>query len=461
MVHHPQTADRIDDGTDVDTIAAIATPAGVGGIGIVRLSGPDSVKIIAAVAHATPHPRHAQYCAFSAADGSVIDRGIVLFFPAPNSYTGEAVAELQCHGGPVVLNMVLARVLELGARIAEPGEFTQRAYLNGKLDLAQAEAVCDLINSKTEAAVRGAQRSLSGDFSNQVNNIREKMLKLRMFVEAAIDFPEEEIDFLADDKIVDAVVDIRTELARLIDTAARGQVLREGVQIAIAGLPNAGKSSLLNQLAGHERAIVTPKAGTTRDTIDVVVDLEGLAVHLTDTAGLRNSDDPIEQEGVDRAWKNIRGADLVLYLIDITQGLTDADRHNLRELEAAKVLVVWNKIDLPDRLADTVVPDTLDQVSISARRALGIDAIGQYIQQFVGFTTTDEGLFLARRRHLEALQQALSYVDQAQHALKHQRSGELAAQDLSDAMAELGKLVGAMSADELLGEIFATFCIGK
>lgn len=460
MVHHPQTGDRLN-GTDVDTVAAIATPAGIGGIGVVRLSGPDTTKIVKQVVRALPAPRIAQYRTFVTADGDVIDRGLVLFFPAPNSYTGEDVAEFQCHGGPVVLNMLLVRLLELGARTAEPGEFTRRAFLNNKLDLTQAEAVCDLINSRTEAAARGAQRSLSGQFSNQVNEIHEKILHLRMYVEAAIDFPEEEIDFLDNAEITASITHICTQLSELVDNAARGQVLSEGLRVAIAGLPNAGKSSLLNQLAGHERAIVTPEAGTTRDTIDLVIDVEGLPVCLTDTAGLRGSDDPIEQQGIARAWKIAREADLVLYLVDITQGLDEADRHNLAQFDGTPVLVVWNKIDLDEQFRECSLPDEVDQVSISALHALRLDALRDYIRHFVGFAATDEGLFVARRRHLEALEKSLEYVEQAQHALVHQRKGELAAQDLSDAMDELGKLVGTLSADELLGEIFANFCIGK
>ncbi len=460
MVHHPQTGERINDG-GADTVAAIATPAGIGGIGIVRLSGPATTKIVKQIARGLPAPRVAEYRTFVAADDTVIDRGLILFFPAPNSYTGEDVAEFQCHGGPVVLSMLLARVVELGARTAEPGEFTRRAFLNDKLDLTQAEAVCDLINSRTAAAVRGAQRSLSGDFSNQVNEIRDKMLHLRMYVEAAIDFPEEEVDFLDNDQIVESVTAIRTQLAELVANAARGQVLREGLRVVIAGLPNAGKSSLLNQLAGHERAIVTPQAGTTRDSIDLVIDVAGLAVSLTDTAGLRDSADPIEQQGVARAWKIVRDADLVLYVVDITQGFDAADRHNLTQLEGTKVLIVWNKIDLDRQFTDSALPTGTDQVSVSALHALHLDRVREYIHRFVGFAATDEGLFVARRRHLEALEYSLKYVDQTRHALVYHRKGELVAQDLSDAMDELGKLVGTMSADALLGEIFANFCIGK
>ncbi len=433
----------------------------MGGIGIVRLSGPESTPIIQQVAGTLPKARSAQYLEFTATDGSVIDRGIALYFPAPHSYTGEDVVEFQCHGGPVVLNMLLARILDLGARTAEPGEFTRRAFLNGKMDLMQAEAVCDLINSKTEAAARGAVRSLSGDFSIQVNEIREQLVRLRMYVEAAIDFPEEEIDFLDNTQIDESVDKIHARITKLLDDAARGQILREGLEVAITGLPNAGKSSLLNQLAGHQRSIVTPQAGTTRDTIDLLVDFDGLAVCLTDTAGLRSSDDLVEKQGIDRAWKIARDADLVLYLIDVTRAAVDMDRYNLSQLDHSKVLIVWNKIDLGDLPSDTSLPDEVKQISVSAKTAIGVDSLRQYIRQFVGFTVSDEGQFLARRRHLEALENALKFVEQAQTVLKRHRSGELMAQDLRDAMDELGKLVGTLSADELLGEIFANFCIGK
>ena len=322
MVYHPQT-DRGIDGGDADTIAAISTPAGVGGIGIVRLSGPDAAAIAARLSSSVPAPRNAGYRIFCDAEGGEIDRGILLYFPAPNSYTGEDVVEFQCHGGPVVLGMLLARVLDLGARTAEPGEFTRRAFLNSKMDLAQAEAVVDLINSSTEAAARCALRSLKGDFSDKVSRIMDQLQNLRIYVESAIDFPDEEIDFLDDQQLITSVVGIRSELADLLDSAERGKVMREGMEVVIAGLPNAGKSSLLNQLAGLERSIVTPYAGTTRDTVDLVVDIEGLAVGITDTAGLRVSDNPVEQEGISRAWQSINDADLVLYLIDITQNISD------------------------------------------------------------------------------------------------------------------------------------------
>ena len=462
MVHHTQTADRVD-ARGPDTIAAISTPAGVGGIGVVRLSGTQCRPIASALAGAVPRPRKAQYQTFKDADGRPIDQGIALYFPAPRSYTGEDVLELQCHGGPVVLNMLLGRVLELGARTAQPGEFTERAFLNDKLDLAQAEAVADLIMSSTEAAARSAMRSLLGDFSARVHEIRQSILELRMYVEAAIDFPEEEIDFLDDQSIVQQLDQIRDELTDFLASAARGRVFREGLDVAIAGLPNAGKSSLLNCLAGMERSIVTPQAGTTRDTVDLMIDLNGLAVRLTDTAGLRASTDPVEREGVDRAWLAVREASLVLYLVDMGQGLTDADLENLSHLENCNVLLVWNKIDLAqDSFAPPALPKGVnEQLSISAKYTLGIDLIGSYIQQFAGFTVSEESLFLARHRHLEAMQNALEFINQAYTALYEQRLGDLGAEDLRDAMNELGKLVGEISPDDLLGEIFANFCIGK
>ena len=460
MVYHSQTGEGIDDG-EFDTIAAISTPAGFGGIGVVRLSGPGSQAIAKAVAGFVPKPRQACYRRFDGGGNTVIDHGIVLYFPAPGSYTGEDVLEFQCHGGPVVLNLLLARVLDLGARTAEPGEFTRRAFLNGKMDLAQAEAVADLINSSTEAAAQCALRSLSGHFSDRVNAIMGELKNLRMFVEAAIDFPEEEIDFLDNDEIVSSVAAIHSQLLQLLENASRGRVLREGLEVAISGLPNAGKSSLLNQLAGLERSIVTPQAGTTRDTVDLMIDLDGLAIRLTDTAGLRESSDLVEQQGIERAWAAANAADLVLYLIDVTGGVSETDRRNLAQLQGTNVLVVWNKIDLQESLEMPTLHEMSDQVSISAKYATGLDSIREFLKRFVGFAVSDEGLFLARRRHLDAIQNALGYVNQAHVALDKHRSGELAAQDLRDAMDELGKLVGTVSADELLGEIFANFCIGK
>ncbi len=460
MVHHPQTGGRVDGG-DADTIAAISTPAGVGGIGVVRLSGPASAAIAAHLAGTVPTARQAGCRTFSDAGGGEIDRGILLYFPAPNSYTGEEVIEFQCHGGPVVLNMLLARVIELGARTAEPGEFTRRAFMNGKLDLAQSEAVVDLINSSTEAAARGALRSLKGEFSNQINRMLDRLLRLRVYVEAAIDFPEEEIDFLGDDQVVSSVDQVRGELSRLLETASRGQVLREGLDVVIAGMPNAGKSSLLNRLSGLERSIVTPHAGTTRDTVDLIVDFDGLAVRITDTAGLRVSDDPVEQQGIERAWRSVSEADVVLYLIDISQGASAVDRRNLADLEDSNLLIVWNKIDLKDSIESPRFECSAEQVSISAKHAIGLDEIRRHIRQTAGFASNDESLFLARRRHLEAIENALAFVEQAHDALSQRQSGELVAQDLRDAMDELGKIVGAMTPDELLGEIFSSFCIGK
>lgn len=460
MVYHPQTGGGVNV-SDSDTIAAISTPAGFGGIGVIRVSGPATRSIAEAVAGCVPKPRRASCRPFSGSDNTVIDQGIVLYFPAPGSYTGEDVLEFQCHGGPVVLNMLLARVLDLGARTAEPGEFTRRAFFNNKLDLAQAEAVADLINSSTEAAARSALRSLSGDFSGRIYGIMSELRKLRMFVEAAIDFPEEEIDFLDNNEIMATIETIRLQLVHLLECASRGRLLREGLQVAIAGLPNAGKSSLLNQLAGLERSIVTPEAGTTRDTVDLMIDLDGLAIRMTDTAGLRDSRNMVEKKGIERAWAAAAEADLVLYLIDIEQGASKTDRCNLAKLKDASVLVVWNKIDLQESFAMPTLREVSDQVSISAKYATGLDSLRDFLKSFAGVAVSDEGLFLARRRHLDAIENALDYVSRACVALDRHRSGELAAQDLRDAMDELGKLVGAVSTDELLGEIFANFCIGK
>ncbi len=460
MVYHAQAGGGVNV-SDTDTIAAISTPAGVGGIGIVRLSGINAAAIATRLAGPVPAPRMAGYRTFADLDGTEIDQGILLYFPAPHSYTGEDVVEFQCHGSPMTLSMLLARLLRQGARTAEPGEFTRRAFLNGKMDLAQAEAVVDLINSSTETAARCALRSLKGEFSRQINHLLDRLLQLRVFVEAAIDFPEEEIDFLDDQQLVSSVADIRSELRGILKIAGSGRVLREGLEVVIAGLPNAGKSSLLNRLAGLERSIVTPQPGTTRDTVDCVIDVDGMAVRVTDTAGLRLSSDVAEQQGVERAWQSVVEADLVLYVIDLTQGISSTDHSNLARLEVPNILIVWNKNDIKECTDLAPSECGFEQVSISAKHAVGLDAIHRHIRRIGGMTATEEGLFLARQRHLEALERSLTYVDQAYSSLGAGRSGELIAQDLRDAMDELGKLVGTMTPDQLLGEIFANFCIGK
>ena len=459
MVYHPQVGSDLD--TGIDTIAAIATPAGVGGIGIIRLSGPLAAQLAEQMTDKPLQEGKAQYRKFLDCQGRMLDDGIVLYFPAPRSYTGENVCELQCHGGPVVLNLLLVRLMELGARPAEPGEFTRRAFLNDKLDLAQAEAVADLINSSTAAAARSAMRSLHGEFSKRVNKIHQSLLNLRIYVEAAMDFPEEEIDFLADSELMGSVESLCGRLDDLTELTAQGCILREGLDVVIAGLPNAGKSSLLNRFAGEDRAIVTAQPGTTRDVIEVMINVNGVAVRLTDTAGLRKNDDPVESEGIRRAWRATESADLVLYVIDSVLGVCPEDQRNLNDLKKSKVAVVWNKTDLTGAVESPFSESSTEEVFVSALTGKGTDSICKLIQKLAGINTQEEGLFAARRRHLESLFRASDYVDRARQALLHRQAGELAAQDLRDAMDELGQIVGTVSADELLGEIFSSFCIGK
>ena len=458
MVHNPQAGNDLD--SSADTIAAIATPAGIGGIGIIRTSGLGSTEIARCMTGESVVPRKAMFRKFLDANDRTLDEGILLFFPAPHSYTGEDVCEFQCHGGPVVLHLLLARLMELGARPAEPGEYTKRAFLNGKLDLVQAEAVADLINSSTTAAAYSAMRSLRGDFSQKVHEIVDQVVNLRMFIEAAIDFPEEEIDFLENSELAVSLEKVQNLLDNLLQRTAVGCVLREGIAVAITGLPNAGKSSLLNRLAGRDRVIVTPHAGTTRDTVEVMIDIGGLAVLLTDTAGLRASDDSIESEGVLRAWRAAQDADIVLYVIDSECGIVDDDTHNLNKIESSRVVVVWNKTDLSSEI-ESPLSKTIMGKYLFRLDGTGIDDLVKLIQRVAGYDITEEGIFLARRRHFRSIQRASEYVAQARSALAENKAGELAAQDLRDAMDELGQITGKLTADELLGEIFSSFCIGK
>ncbi len=405
--------------------------------------------------------RQAMFTGFFNDSGNLIDEGILLFFPAPGSYTGEDVCEFHSHGSPVVLNLLLSRLQELGARLADPGEYTRRAFLNGKLDLAQAEAVVDLINSSTAVAAQSAMRSLSGEFSERAHNIVEKIVNLRVFIEAAIDFPEEEIDFLANSDIALAIKQIRHDLRELIDQSTAGSLLREGITVVIAGRPNAGKSSLFNRLALQDRAIVTPHPGTTRDTVDVTIDVSGLAVRLIDTAGLRDVFDTIEQEGISRTRKAVQSADIVLYVIDSEQGVCDDDLQEIDGLDSARCAIVWNKTDLIGDVRPKLASEFCHQIHVSALTGLGTEKIYKIIQRVAGYEVSEEGIFLARRRHLSAMKHAGEFVARAQDALVRQSAGELAAQDLWDAMKALDQITGTPSSDELLGEIFANFCIGK
>ncbi len=459
MVHHSKAGGNLT--AETDTIAAIATPAGIGGIGVIRISGSQSPDFARQITATEPVARQALFRPFLDADNGVIDEGIVLYFPAPASYTGEDVCEFQCHGSPVVLNLLLSRLLDLGARLAQPGEYTRRAFLNGRIDLAQAEAVVDLINSSTESAARSAVRSLKGEFSDRVNTIIQEIVDLRIFIEAAIDFPEEEIDFLADNQIQQSISQINDQLTALIAQSSAGCLLREGITAVIAGRPNAGKSSLFNRLAGQNRAIVTAQAGTTRDTVDVVIDVSGLAVRLIDTAGIREIRDEVEHEGILRTRDAIENADIVLYVIDSECGYHEQDLQEVNDLDRDRSAILWNKTDLTGTIDTPQSRDGIEQVQVSALTGSGIENTYKIIKRVAGYEVNEEGVFLARRRHLAAIQGAADFVARAQAALAGQSAGELAAQDLRDAMESLGQIAGTPSADELLGEIFANFCIGK
>ncbi|MFU8813865.1 MAG: tRNA uridine-5-carboxymethylaminomethyl(34) synthesis GTPase MnmE [Pseudomonadales bacterium] len=454
---------------DTDTIAAVATAAGMGGIGVVRISGPRAVAIGAAVTGRRLPERRAVYASFLDLHGTALDAGIALAFIGPRSFTGEDVVELQGHGGPVVLQLILDAVLTRGARLARPGEFTERAFLNGKLDLAQAEAVADLIASGSEAAARGALRSLQGEFSRAVEAIDGAVLELRVFVEAAMDFPEEGADFLAEGRVDQRLAEIRGSVARLLRDARQGVLLRDGIAVALVGAPNVGKSSLLNRLAGQERAIVTAIPGTTRDLIHADLSLQGLPIQLVDTAGLRESLDPVEQEGVRRARDQARLADLVLLLEDDREGSPAEPPPLFDELtragvSAARLIRVRNKADLSGAVTGVCAVDDnaggSAVVRISALGGAGTDALVEVIKDKVGYA--GEGTaYTARKRHVQALQAAAAALQQAVELLAAAEPAELVAEELRAVHGHLGSIVGAVTADDLLGEIFSSFCIGK
>lgn len=441
-----------------DTIAAVATPPGRGGVGIIRLSGNRVVGVAAAILGSLPAPRRAVHRLFRAADGSAIDDGIALYFPGPHSFTGEDVLELQGHGGTVVLDMLLRRCLELGVRLAQPGEFSQRAFLNDKLDLAQAEAIADLIDSGSEQAARSALRSLQGEFSQAVDNLLQALVELRVYVEAALDFPDEEVDFLADEAVDNRVDNIRHQLSGIFVKARQGSLLREGMHLVIVGRPNAGKSSLLNALAGQETAIVTDIAGTTRDVLRESINLDGMPLHVVDTAGLRDSDDPVEKIGIERAWREIERADLVLLLVDDTRPDDAEDAAILSRLPAALPrLAVHNKIDLSNSLPG----ERGGQLYISAKHGLGIDELKAELKQRMGYQGNAEDTFIARLRHLQALEATRDAVERAEFQRREFNAGELMAEELRTAQDALGQITGKFTPDDLLGEIFSSFCIGK
>ncbi|MDP4530191.1 tRNA uridine-5-carboxymethylaminomethyl(34) synthesis GTPase MnmE [Alkalimonas delamerensis] len=450
-----------------DTIAAIATATGRAGVGIIRISGPAANQVAAAVLGKIPKARTANYLPFLDADGKALDQGIALYFPGPNSFTGEDVLELQGHGGPVLLDMLLRRVIALPqVRIARPGEFSERAFLNDKLDLAQAEAIADLIDASSEQAARSAMHSLQGEFSARIHALVEKVIHLRIFVEAAIDFPDEEIDFLSDGKVATDLADIIDDLAKIRREANQGSILREGMRVVIAGRPNAGKSSLLNALAGREAAIVTDIAGTTRDVLREHIHIDGMPLHIIDTAGLRDASDQVEQIGIERAWQEIEQADRVLFMVDGTT--TDAiDPHAIwpdfidRLPSGLGMTVIRNKADLTGEPMQAELNQAVPVFRLSAKTGSGIEALREHLKACMGFEGTNEGSFLARRRHLDALERAHQHLLTGQEQLHGFIAGEILAEELRLTQQHLNEITGEFSSDDLLGRIFSSFCIGK
>jgi tRNA modification GTPase len=442
-----------------EVIAAIATGPGRGGIGVVRVSGLDLPPFAKAMTGKSPLPRRATLSDFLGADGVAIDRGILLYFPAPQSFTGEDVLELQAHGGPVVLQMLLARCLELGARVAAPGEFSQRAFLNDKLDLIQAEAIADLIEAGTAAAARSALRSLSGEFSREIGALVTRLIELRVLVEATLDFPEEEIDVLRDTDAGLRLAGFRADLASLMERARAGRLLRSGLHVVLAGLPNVGKSSLLNRLAGEERAIVTEVAGTTRDAVSETIQVEGIPLHITDTAGLRETDDVVERIGIERAWREIERADVVVQLVDARTGETPGDHAIAVRLSTGiERIVVENKCDLAGQSAARFTAGGRVHLRLSAKSGEGIDLLHDELLRVAGWSGHGEDVVLARERHLEALAIA---VEKSALAARRLDQIELCAEELRLVQEALSCITGEFGADDLLGEIFSRFCIGK
>ncbi|NMH60629.1 tRNA uridine-5-carboxymethylaminomethyl(34) synthesis GTPase MnmE [Alteromonas ponticola] len=454
-----------------ETIVAQATAPGRGGVGIVRVSGPKAQVVCEAILHSTLRPRVASYSSFYDSQGNIIDQGIALYFAGPNSFTGEDVLELHGHGGQVVMDMLIDAVLQVpGIRLAKPGEFSEQAFLNDKLDLAQAEAIADLIDASSQQAARSALRSLQGEFSQQINLLAEQVIHLRMYVEAAIDFPDEEIDFLSDGKVATDLASILAQLNKVQHQAKQGSLLREGMHVVIAGRPNAGKSSLLNALAGRESAIVTDIAGTTRDILKEHIHIDGMPVHIIDTAGLRDSTDKVELIGIERAWQAIKDADRVLFVVDSTAS-DEIDPYKIwpefmqRLPDSMPITVIRNKADLS---GEPIGLETLTSshnatsiIRLSANTGNGIDILTQHLAKTMGLDTTSEGKFIARRRHLDALQNALSHIETGQLQLSQHIAGELLAEELRLAHQQLTEITGEFTSDDLLSRIFSSFCIGK
>ncbi len=449
-----------------DTIAAIATPPGKGGVGIVRVSGPQAQKIgHRLLGKQDLKPRYAHYGSFyeaSEAGPRSLDQGIALYFPGPNSFTGEDVLELQGHGGPVILDCLLREVIKAGARMARPGEFSERAFLNNKIDLAQAEAIADLIDSASEQAARQALRSLEGEFSKEINKLVEAITQLRIYVEAAIDFPEEEIDFISDGRVANDLNHIKQNLEQVFSSAKQGSILREGMTVVIAGKPNAGKSSLLNALAGRESAIVTNIAGTTRDVLRENILIDGMPLHIIDTAGLRDSDDIVEQEGIKRAWAEIAKADRILLVIDSQHALPE-DQELPSELrpfiDQDKLSIIYNKCDLSGHRIE-IDDREITRIYLSAKHAEGIELLRDHLKSCVGYHDGDTP-YIARRRHIEALISGREHINNGEQQLLHYNAGELLAEELRLAQQALAEITGEFSSDDLLGKIFSSFCIGK
>ncbi|AGO17448.1 tRNA modification GTPase TrmE [Glaesserella parasuis ZJ0906] len=450
-----------------ETIVAQATPIGRGGIGILRVSGPLATEVAQAVLGKCPKPRIADYLPFKDEDGTVLDQGIALFFKAPHSFTGEDVLELQGHGGQVILDLLLNRILKVkGVRIARAGEFSEQAFLNNKLDLAQAEAIADLIDATSEQAARSALKSLQGEFSNKINELVDSVIYLRTYVEAAIDFPDEEIDFLADGKIEAKLNEIIAQLANVRQEAKQGTILREGMKVVIAGKPNAGKSSLLNALAGREAAIVTDVAGTTRDVLREHIHIDGMPLHIIDTAGLREASDEVEKIGIKRAWDEIEQADHVLLMIDSNESQADSFQQEWATFLAKlpkniPVTVIRNKVDLTGETESLVQADNFTVIRLSAQTKVGVDLLREHLKKSMGYQSSTEGGFIARRRHLVALETAAEHLERGHIQLTQFYAGELLAEELRMVQNALSEITGQFTSDDLLGNIFSSFCIGK
>ncbi len=467
---------------DTDTICAMATPLGRSGVGIVRLSGPNALTIAEAILGFTPTPRYAHFSDFLDSNKNVIDQGIAIFFKQPNSFTGEDVVEIQGHGGIYVLKALLDRTLELGARLAMPGEFSERSFLNNKIDLVQAEAIADLIDASSQQAARSAVRTLRGEFSRKITLLVEKLISTRVNVEAAIDFSDEDIDILTDSRVNDYLTEMLNDLSGILRQAQQGALLKEGINVVIAGKPNAGKSSLLNALAGFESAIVTDIPGTTRDLLSEEINIDGMPVHIIDTAGLRPTVDIVEIEGVKRAEAAIDQADRILLLVDSLDAEQDVEKlleplgllnveskkkaSSNTSLDLSKTTLVFNKIDLLDNCPAKISSvdargNRLPVIYLSAKHSLGIDLLREHIKECIGFNPLEEGVFVARERHLLALREALQLIRSAKDHIEKHSPLELIAEDLRIALSELGSITGEFSSDDLLGEIFSNFCVGK